>query len=128
MSRSAYGAHACPTIRRRPGATAMASNIAGWVARSDERTPPQPPNYRDRSPLLRFGPGAPGRSAGMLGGRSLIGNPPDRASRVVGDEQGAILGDGERGGAAPYLGTLFARYPEAGREILVVALRPAGLE
>src|SRR5207248_8147589 len=106
----------------------MASNIAGSAAPLDERAPPPPPTHRDRSLPPRRGPGALCRSAGMLGRRALVRNPPDRAARIVGDEQGAVLGDGERSGAAPDLGALFAGSPEAGREILVIALRPAVLE
>src|SRR5271168_5262906 len=109
----------------------MASNIAGSAAPPDERAPPRPPRCRDRSSsrgLLRLGPGAVGRSAGVLGGRALVGDPPDRAAGVVGDEQGAVLGDRERSGAAPDLGAFFAGSPETGREILVIAFRPSVLE
>src|SRR5437868_952861 len=101
----------------------MASNIAGSTAPPDERTRPRPPSCRDRSMLPRVGPGALRRSASMLGRRPLVRNPPDRAAGVVSNEQGAVLGDRERGGAAPDLGALFAGSPEAGREILVIAFR-----
>src|SRR5207244_3355653 len=57
-----------------------------------------------------------------------VGDPPDRAVGIVGDEEGAILGDGKRRRAAPHLGAVLARGPEAGREIFVIALRPAVLE
>src|SRR5438552_2861133 len=109
----------------------MASNIAGSAAPSDERARRRPPRCRGRSSsrgLLRLGPGALGRSAGVLGRRALVRNAPDRAARVVGDEQRAVLGDGERGGAAPDLGALVAGSPEPGREILVISLRPAVLK
>src|SRR5712671_3048962 len=78
------------------------------------------PIFRVRSRLLD-------RRAGDFG-RDLVGDPPDRAAGVVGDEQGAVLGDRERGGAPPDLGALLARRPEAGGEILVIAFRPAILE
>ena len=64
----------------------------------------------------------------MLGERALVGDAPDRAAGVVGDQQRAVLGDGKSGGAAPDLGELFARRPEAGREILVPAFGTAVLE
>src|SRR5271168_1193270 len=106
----------------------MASNIAGSAAPPDERTRPRPPGCRDRSLLLRRGPGALGRSTGMLGRRALVGNPPNRAAGVVGDEQRAVFRDGKRSGAAPDLGAFFAGSPEAGREVLVVTFGPAVLE
>src|ERR1700731_2474134 len=106
----------------------MASNIAGSAAPSDERARQRPPRCRGRSPLLRLGPGALGRSAGVLGRRALVRNAPDRTARVVGDEQRAVLGDGEGGGAAPDLGALVAGSPKAGREILVIAFWAAVLE
>src|SRR5260370_17902497 len=65
--------------------------------------------------------------AGSIGG-PLVGDPPDCAAGVVGDEQRAVLGDRQRGGAAPDLGAMLARNPEAGGEILVIALGPAVLE
>src|ERR1700746_2612274 len=106
----------------------MASNIAGSAALPDERTMPRPPRCRDRSLLPSPGPRALDRSAGVLGGAPLRRNAPNCAAGVVSDEQGAVLGDGERGGAAPDLGALFAGSPEPGREILVIPLRPAVLE
>jgi len=59
------------------------------------------------------------RRCGGVFGRALLGDAPDRAAGVVGDEQRAVLGDGERGRTTPDLGALFARRPEAGGEILV---------
>jgi len=44
---------------------------------------------------------------------------------VVGDEQRAVFGNGERSGATPDLGSTLARCPEAGHEILVIAFRPS---
>src|SRR6516164_1486311 len=73
-----------------------------------------------RSRLLR-------RYGGVLGG-ALVGDAPDRPAGVVGDEQRAVLGNRQRGRATPDFGALLARDPEAGREILVVAFRPAVLE
>src|SRR5437879_3649811 len=86
-----------------------------WKVTSTER------NRQGR--LLCFGL----RRGGMLGG-ALVGDAPDRAAGVVGDEQRAVLGDGERRRAAPDLGTLFAGDPKAGCEILVIAFGPAVLE
>src|SRR5207237_8482092 len=102
----------------------MASNIAGSAAPLDERAPPPPPTHRDRSLPPRRGPGALCRSADMLGRRALVRNPPDRAARIVGDEQGAVLGDGNHSGAAPDLAGLFAGSPADGLELRVLALRP----
>src|SRR5215831_13727939 len=79
------------------------------------------PRLRIRSGFLR-------RRGGMLGGGALVGNAPDRSAGVVGDEQCAVLGDRECRRAAPDLGTLLARGPKAGREILVIAFGPAVLE
>src|ERR1700757_3068668 len=64
----------------------------------------------------------------MLGGRSLVGDPPNRAASVVAEEERAVLGDGERGRAAPDLGALLARSPKAGREVFVIAFGPAVLK
>src|ERR1700730_8737940 len=106
----------------------MASNIAGSAASPDERAPPRPPMCRDRSLFFRFGPGALGRSAGVLGGGALGRNPPAPASGGVGGEQREVLRVGARGGAAPDLGALLAGSPEPRREILVPAFRPSLLE
>jgi len=43
----------------------------------------------------------------VLGG-ALVGDAPDRAAGVVGDEQRAVLGDRECGGTAPDFGALLA--------------------
>src|SRR5262249_14256918 len=60
------------------------------------------------------------RCGSMFGRRALIGDAPDRPAGVVGDEQCAVLGDREGSGAAPDLGALLTRGPEARREILVI--------
>ena len=57
-----------------------------------------------------------------------VGNAPDRAAGIVGNEQRAVLGDGKCGRAAPDLGALSARGPKTGREILVVAFGSAVFE
>src|SRR5262245_34673393 len=57
-----------------------------------------------------------------------VAHLPDRAAGVVGDKQRTVLSDGERGGSSPHLGTPFARSPEAGHEIFVIARRLAVLE
>src|SRR5438270_10886107 len=56
------------------------------------------------------------------------GDPPDRSPRVIGDKQRAIFRDRERRWAAPDLGALRSRCPEAGREVLVMACGAAILE
>src|SRR6266404_7342390 len=81
----------------------------------------------NRLPIFRIRPRLLDRRAGDFG-RALVGDPPDRAAGIVGDEQGAVLGDRERRGAPPDLGALFARYPKAGREILIISFRPPVLE
>ena len=58
------------------------------------------------------------RSGGILF-LAGIGDAPDRAAGIIGDEQGTILAHGERSRAAPHLSALLARYPEAGDEVLV---------
>src|SRR5215831_16975227 len=66
---------------------------------------------------------------GHAGGRlARVAHLPDRAAGVVSDEECTVLGDSERGGPSPYLGAPFARRPEAGHEILVVARRFPVLE
>src|SRR5262245_63924127 len=80
------------------------------------------PGVRLQSPPA----GGAGRLAGLL--RSGIGNAPDRAAGVVGDEQRPVLGDGKRRRPAPYLGAAQAGGPEADHEILVAALWATVLE
>src|SRR5262249_5544228 len=70
----------------------------------------------------RFGPG---RARFRL---ARVAHLPGRAGGVVGDEERPVLGDGDRGGPSPHLGAPFARSPEAGHEILVVARRLPVLE
>src|SRR5438270_3669659 len=65
-------------------------------------------------------------AAGRL--RSGVGDAPDRAAGVVGNQQRAILGDGERRRPAPHFGAMQARGPEPGDEVLIEALRLAVLE
>src|SRR5215510_10269539 len=68
-------------------------------------------------------------SRGRAGLRlTRVAHLPDRAAGVVGNEERTVLGDGERGGPSPHLGAPFARSPEAGHEILVVACRLPVLE
>src|SRR5262249_34822944 len=64
-----------------------------------------------------------GRSGrGRTGWRlARVAHLPDRATGVVGDKKRPVLSEGERGGSSPHLGALFARRPEAGHEILIVA-------
>src|SRR5215471_4016694 len=57
-----------------------------------------------------------------------VGHAPDGIADVVGDEQAAVGGDGEAGGAAPDLRGLRAADPKAGEEVLVAAGGPAVLE
>src|SRR5260370_17840241 len=90
------------------------------IARSHWSRNNRLPIFRVRSRLID-------RRAGDFG-RALIGDPPDRAAGVIGDEQGAVLGDRERRGAPPDLGALLARHPKAGGEILVIHFRPTVLE
>src|SRR5690349_5544810 len=78
-------------------------------------------------PSLRRRAGALRRHAALLL-RARVGDAPDGAAGVVGNEQRAVLGDGERGRSAPHLGAMHARDPEAGGEVLVPALRTAILE
>src|SRR6266568_4043973 len=59
--------------------------------------------------LLRATPphsaSAPAGRAARCAGLSLrpfVGNAPDRAAGVIGDEERAVLGHGERGRPAPY--------------------------
>src|SRR4029077_13275517 len=44
---------------------------------------------------------------------ACVSHLPERAAGIVGDEERPVLGDGECGGPAPHLRTLFARSPEA---------------
>src|SRR6516225_1093569 len=67
------------------------------------------------------------RCCGVLG-RTPVGDAPDRPAGVVGDQQRAVLGDGECGRPAPDLGALLAGNTEAGGEILVIAFGSAVLE
>src|SRR5438094_405854 len=60
--------------------------------------------------------------------RPLIGNSPDRAAGIVGNEQRAVLGHRERSRPAPHLGAPRTGGPEANGEILIAALRPSVLE
>src|SRR5215471_7760714 len=60
--------------------------------------------------------------------RAGIGNTPDRAARVISDQQRAILGDCKRGRASPHFCALLTGYPEAGGEILIEAFRSAVFE
>src|SRR5437763_858394 len=108
-----------------------------------DAAPPWPPSsfetpvfaMRRQAPQDEGGAGAVGRGESPRGRagrrarlarlplRSGVGNAPDGAAGVVGDEQRAVLHDGERGGPAPHLGAVHAGGPEAGGEILVPALR-----
>ena len=49
--------------------------------------------------------------------RVPVGNTPDRAARVISDQQRAILGDCKRGRASPHLCALLTGYPEAGARL-----------
>src|SRR6516225_12278471 len=60
--------------------------------------------------------------------RAGVGDTPDRAARVISDQQRAILGDCKRGRAPPHFCALLTGYPEAGGEILIEAFRSAIFE
>ena len=49
--------------------------------------------------------------------RVPVGNTPDRAARVISDQQRAILGDCKRGRASPHFCALPTGYPEAGARL-----------
>jgi hypothetical protein len=49
--------------------------------------------------------------------RASVGNTPDRAARVISDQQRAILGDCKRGRASPHFCALLTGYPEAGARL-----------
>src|SRR4029453_9975100 len=70
--------------------------------------------------VVRASRGGRGRPSGRL---ARVAPLPDRAAGVVGDEERPVLGDGERGGPAPYLRAPFARRPEASHEIVIIAHR-----
>src|SRR3954447_8312531 len=57
-----------------------------------------------------------------------VSDPPDRAAGVIGDQERAVLRDGERRGPAPDFRALLAGSPETDSEVLVITLRPAVLE
>ena len=61
-------------------------------------------------------------------GRAGVGNAPDRAARVISDQQRSILGDCKRGRASPHFRALLTGYPEAGGEILIEAFWSAVFE
>src|SRR5262245_46339923 len=60
--------------------------------------------------------------------RPTVSDPPNRAAGIVRDQQRAILRDGQRSRATPDLGAVLTGNPEAGHEVLVVALWLAILE
>src|SRR4030095_405868 len=70
--------------------------------------------------VVRARRGARGRAGARL---PRVAHLPDRAAGVVGDEERPVLGDGERGGPAPYLSAPFARRPQARHDILIIAHR-----
>ena len=57
--------------------------------------------------------------------RAGVGNTPDRAARVVSDQQRSILGNREGGRTPPYFCASFAGYPEPSGKILIEAFRSA---
>src|SRR5262245_45555833 len=59
---------------------------------------------------------------------SRVGNTPDGTAGIISDKQRSVFGDGKRGRTSPNFRTLFAGYPEPGREILIETFRPAVLE
>src|SRR5919109_1206160 len=75
--------------------------------------------------VVRASRGGRGRASVRL---ARVAHFPDRAAGVVSDEERPVLGDGERGRPSPYFSAPFARRPEAGHEILVVARRLPVLE
>src|SRR4029450_8900110 len=75
--------------------------------------------------VVRARRGGRGRASGRL---ARVAHLPDRAAGVVGDEERPVLGDGERGGPAPYLSAPFARRPEPSHGILIIAHRLPVLE
>src|SRR5690242_3155750 len=76
--------------------------------------PPSAPMPRRRSALsscrgLNFAP------------RPGVGHPPNSAGDVVGDEEGAVLGQRDGGRTPPHLGALAPGNPKARHEILITA-------
>src|SRR5262245_2720182 len=60
--------------------------------------------------------------------RTAVSNAPDRARRIICNQQRTILGLGDGRRPSPYLGTLATGHPEAGCEVLVGTVRPVILE
>src|SRR4029453_733734 len=75
--------------------------------------------------VVRARRGGRGRASWRL---ARVAHLPDRAAGVVGDEERPVLGNGERGGPAPYLRAPFPRRPQPSHEILIIAPRLPVLE